>query len=196
MRGVEPSQDVRLRTRHPQRRRGNRLPEAQDLLHPVHGRERQLVPRIGAQLRAAVGITSAQCAARNTALSRGSRGFVLLQPVGDRGEARVRLNAGRIAQRVEPLRRLSRRGVGRFARECRTRRARRARRTARAARRRSASTTLPPRLWPARLTAHRARSGRAALRDRRRSPRTSSPAVATPERPKPRRSGAITCQSP
>ena len=156
-------------------------PDRVRLLHPVDRRKRQLVARIGGKAHAAVRQRFGPMRARETAPCRAAGADC--SSAGDRrrrrGSRTARSPADRAARRAtsrsSPARASGVLGGNAEAVE-------RDRRGARApgARRRSACTTLPPRLWPARSTrlARRERV-RAARRDRRRSRRTSSPAAAT-----------------
>ncbi len=125
------------------------------------------------------GSTSAQWRARNTALSRGSRAIVLLQPIGDGVEARVDGEILRRRERVEPFRDLVRRRVRVLGPDAeaveRHDGAHALRAHARVVQDHVAAEAVARRGSPSRP----ARTSRAAPRGRRRSRRTSSPAAAT-----------------
>jgi hypothetical protein len=110
----KPLRDVGLRRGDPQHRRRDLLPDRVDLLHSVHRRERQLVPRIGHQHRAAVGLRLRPVAREEQRALAGQARVVFLQAVGDRLEIRVRRELRRTGERVEPARELARRLLRRF----------------------------------------------------------------------------------
>ena len=88
----------------PQHRRGDALPDrATSSIRYTVGK-RQLVARIGAQPRAAVGQHFRPVRGEKLRLVARQARIVLLQAIGDGGEVRIRRERRRIAQRVEPLR--------------------------------------------------------------------------------------------
>ena len=163
-------------------------PDRVHLLHPVHGRERQLVPRIGAQARACRRAAPRPSARRGTPPCRAaaadcSSAAGRRRRRGSRTARTLRLARARRATcaNLSGARPASSAGMPKPSSETTRAHARRPHAGV------DACTTLPPRLWPTRSTASPgAKRVAPAPRGRRRSRRTSSPAAATSLRPKPR----------
>ena len=143
----------RIVRRDPQHGRADRAPDRVDVLHPVHGRETEACAadrRAAAPCRRAA--LRAQCGARNSALSRGSRGLFFCRRSATAARSRYGANAGGSRSASSHLRELAGAASGASPGMPKPSSDTTVRDALRAARRRRCIATLPPRLWPAMST--------------------------------------------